>query len=94
MIDKQLVVELLFKCIDKLNDVNGTRLEKDIQTALMGLDSELDSIDFVSFIIDVEHDILMSFGKTISLTAEKAMSRKNSPFKTIDSLADYIIELL
>ena len=61
---------------------------------LFGKDSELDSIDFVTVIVDVEYQLGKQYGVNISLTSEKAMSQKNSPFRTVDTLADYIVEVV
>ena len=45
----------------------------------------------VNVIIDIESRFLDE-GYEISLTSEKAMSRRNSPFRTISTLAEFIEE--
>jgi D-alanine--poly(phosphoribitol) ligase subunit 2 len=94
MITKKEILEIVFICINDLNEYNETNIKKDSETILFGDGSELDSLDFVSLIVNIEHKIHNKYKKSISITAEKAMSRKNSPFKTVDTLADYILELL
>ena len=42
----------------------------------------------------VEEKIANEFDKTITLVSDKAFSKKYSPFKTVDRIVDYIIELL
>ena len=61
------------------------------ETILFGKDSVLDSMGLVNVIIDIESRFLDD-DIEISLTSEKAMSRRNSPFRTVATLAEYIIE--
>ena len=44
--------------------------------------------------VSLEQTINEKYNKEITVANEKAMSRKNSPFKTVESLAKYIEELL
>ena len=60
-------------------------------TVLFGNESVLDSIGLVNIIIDIESRFLDEDIK-ISLTSDKAMSRRNSPFRTISTLAEFIKE--
>jgi acyl carrier protein len=94
MITKNEILEVLFDCIGELNEVNGTELVKDANTKLVGTGSELDSMDFVQLIVNVEEKLESKHGVNVSITAEKAMSQKHSPFRTVETLADYILTLL
>ena len=60
---------------------------------LFGADG-LNSLDLVSFIIMVEEKIDDDIGVRLTLASEQAMSRRNSPFRTLQSLAEYIGECL
>ena len=60
-------------------------------TVLFGKDSVLDSMGLVNVIIDIESRFLDE-GYEISLTSEKAMSRRSSPFRTVSTLAEFIEE--
>jgi acyl carrier protein len=62
-------------------------------TALFGVDAALDSLEFVSVITDVETAINLENGLEISLSDERAMSRPVSPYATVATLRDYILEL-
>jgi len=66
--------------------------EPSTATALYGDGGPLDSMDLVNLIADLEGAVAMHFGVTISLTDEKAMSAKNSPYRSIASMADAIEE--
>lgn len=94
MITKKEIIEALYECIEESNQVNGTEIAKTPDTVLVGSGSELDSIDFIALVVAIEGKLYDKHGINISITAEKAMSQKNSPFRTIDTLADYILELL
>ena len=61
------------------------------KTVLFGNESILDSMGLVNVIIDIESRFLDD-DIEISLTSEKAMSRRNSPFRTVATLAEFIQE--
>lgn len=65
-----------------------------LDTHLYGRDSELDSLNLVSLIVRIEEEIETEFNQTISLANERAMSLNNSPFRTINSMMEYISSLL
>lgn len=94
MIDKKEIVEIIFQCIEDINNENAIDIAKDVNTKLFGSDSELDSILLVNLIVAVEESIEELSGKYIPIADERAFSLENSPFKSIDSLADYIKTLL
>lgn len=54
----------------------------------------LDSISLVTLIVNVEQSIEDKFGLPLILANEKAMSRRNSPFLTVGTLTNYILELV
>lgn len=62
-------------------------------SALVGSEAVVSSMALVSFITDVESSLAQDFGFETILVNEKALSRKNSPFRSIEVLADYILEL-
>ena len=61
---------------------------------IFGTGGMLDSLDLVNFLADLEYRIDEEFGRQVVLASEKAMSRSRSPFRDIDSLSGYILELL
>ncbi|MBG0860715.1 MAG: hypothetical protein IQL11_14535 [Bacteroidales bacterium] len=75
------------------NDITEL-MRPDSDTILFGKDSVIDSIGLVTIIVEVESRISEDLNITISLADEKALSQKNSPFKTIKSLTDYINKTL
>ena len=87
---KSLVIEALYE----LKETNNLNFEVTDEIILLGENSVMDSYDFVTFISILEEKIVDMFDKPITIVSEKAFSKKYSPFKTIDRLTDYIIELM
>ena len=75
---------------------SDSNLEGDvaIDTRLAGKSALLDSLQLVSFIVDVESEVNAAFGSGIALADEKAMSREKSPFRSVETLVEYVTELL
>jgi acyl carrier protein len=67
------------------------KIEISDNTPLLGSDSVLDSIGLVNVIIDIESKFADE-GIEISLTSAEAMSRRNSPFRKVVALVDFITE--
>ena len=60
---------------------------------LLGADAIAGSLRLVSFIADLEMLLEEQYGLELSLVSEEALSRSKSPFRTIEALADYTLEL-
>jgi acyl carrier protein len=63
-------------------------------TSLIGRGSLLDSLGLVTLIVDLEQRLEDEYGISLTLADERAMSQKNSPFRTVRSLADYVCLLI
>ena len=59
-------------------------------TSLMGSDSPFDSVDLVTFIVALEQTFEDDFNLSVTLADDRAMSQETSPFKSINSISDYI----
>ncbi len=89
--------DLKIKLINLLNDFileNEIEIncEIDDNTRLIGTSSIFDSMELVQFIVEVEQFLDEDYGFEIQLASEKAMSRRNSPFISVKSLHDFILE--
>lgn len=91
---KEKIKTLIIESLNELKETNNLNFEINEETILLGENSVMDSFDFVSFVTTLEEKISDTFDKSITIVSEKAFSKKYSPFKTIDRIADYIIELL
>jgi len=94
MATKNQIIEIIFKSIEDVNEQNETTIAKDINTKLFGADSELDSLGLVNLITSVEEGIEDLSGNYIPIADERAFSMESSPFKTVDTLANYIEVLI
>jgi acyl carrier protein len=61
---------------------------------LFGTDSTIDSLSLVSLIVDIEALFFDEYDLEISLTDDNAMTRAISPYDTVSTLVDFIIELI
>ena len=96
MTDRQQIIESIYKAIDEFNALapEKARLDKSPSTVLFGDHGRLDSLGLVSLVLDVESQVEADFEVSISLATERAMSQRSSPFRNVDTLADYIVELV
>jgi D-alanine--poly(phosphoribitol) ligase subunit 2 len=96
MISGKDVSEIIYEAIDELNEeISGSKkIAKESDTVLFGRDSLLDSLGLVNLIITVEGLITDKLNLNITIVNEKAMSQKNSPFKSVQTLSDYILTLI
>jgi acyl carrier protein len=62
-------------------------------TYLIGRGS-LDSLGLITLIVDLEQILADEYGISLTLADDRALSQKNSPFRTIQSLTDYICLLI
>ena len=91
---KEKIKSLVIESLNELKEMNGLDFELTDETILLGEDSVMDSFDFVSFVSILEEKVADELGKSISIVSEKAFSKKYSPFKTVDRITDYVMELL
>ena len=69
------------------------RLAEDPGAALYGAGSPLDSLGLVSLLMEVEEG-LRDQGVEVTLSDERAVSQKHSPFRSVPALVDYIAKVL
>jgi acyl carrier protein len=87
-----IVIEALKELGDEKENNKLRKASKN--TKIYGLGGNLDSLSLVLLISNIEEKISEGFGKNITLADEKAMSQKNSPFLSVESLSNYINNLL
>ena len=88
-------LSIVLRALSNLNDEldNAEKIDVNAQTRLFGSDATIDSLSLVSLIVDVEQEASDALGRQISLTDDRAMSQKVSPFTDPTTLADYIVSL-
>jgi acyl carrier protein len=90
------VVQLLFQVIDDLNQnlPRETQLSKSVDTPLFGEESLLDSLGLVNLIVGAEDKIQEEFNTTITIADERVVLQQRTPFRTVETLANHICQLL
>ena len=93
---QEKIQNIIFQALKNLADeLENPEIENpNVQTKIYGNEGNLDSLALVSFITDVEEMIDLEFNTNITLADEKAMSSRNSPFKDVETLTQYIQNLL
>ena len=88
--------EAIYKAVDGFNEQSDKnhQLKKSPTTILFGKGGQLDSVELVTLIIEVEEKILDEVGVSITLADERALSQKNSPFLTLQTLTEYVTLLI
>jgi acyl carrier protein len=96
MTEKEKILNCIYKALDEVNEQlpDDQQLEKTPETVLLGKSGKIESIDLVNILVATEDYLEEEFSIPISITDEKAVSEKNSPFKTIETLSDFISDLL
>jgi acyl carrier protein len=93
MNEPENIVAAIYRAVDWINGElpPDRELIKAPGTRLLGSESVLDSMRLVSLIIAIEGEVEEGFGVALTLADERALSMKESPFRSIQSLADYIV---
>jgi acyl carrier protein len=65
----------------------------DDNTVLVGTDAVLDSLGVVSLIVEVEQRLEAEHQVSVTLANDKAMSQRNSPFRTVGVLTDHVVAM-
>lgn len=60
-------------------------------TVLVGTDPVLDSLGVVQLIVEVEQRVEQGHNISVTLANDKAMSARNSPFRTVGVLTDHVV---
>jgi len=80
----------VFAAIEEFNASEGARVPASEDTVLLGEGGAVDSLGLVRLVMAVEQKVEDDFGKAVSLTDEKAMSQRNSPFRSVGALIEYV----
>jgi acyl carrier protein len=84
----------VLRAVDDYNASEDARIPRAPDTVLLGAGGVVDSLGLVRLIMMVERRVAADFGRSISLTDEKAMSQRHSPFRSVGTLADYVAQCL
>jgi acyl carrier protein len=95
-VTEDAVLETIYQALRALNAERAADAQIALAptTCLFGEASVLDSLSLVSVIVDLETHVSDAFGKSVSLTDDRAMSRDPVPFTDVTALQRYLLELL
>ena len=96
MTERDKILQSIYDAIDEVNEQlpEDQILKKSPDTVLLGKTGKLESIDLVNILVATEENVEEAFGVPISITDERAVSEENSPFTTIETLCNFISNLL
>ena len=88
---KPELVSLIVKAVREFGEHSRVALPAtmDRDTPLFGREGFLDSMGLVTLVVSVEQAIEDELGVGVSLAAERALSQRISPYRTVGTLADY-----
>jgi acyl carrier protein len=95
-VDRSAIAELVLAVLREVIAQNDQPVPADLSevTALIGRSTVLDSLGMVTMIVEVEQQIEGRFGVRLALADDRAMSQKNSPFRTVQTFTDHIVMLM
>jgi acyl carrier protein len=93
MIARKDAYEIVLSSLAEVFAQGGTAAPATVgeTTVLVGTDAVLDSLGVVQLIVEVEQRVEEAHGVSVTLANDKAMSAKNSPFRTVGVLADHVV---
>jgi acyl carrier protein len=96
MATDERVSKAVFSAVDEINKQlpAGVSVQKSLDAPLYGAGGKLESLDFVTLIMEVEEKINAEFGTDITMADENLLSKEKSPFSTLRTLIEYLEELL
>ena len=84
---------LVYNTLIKL-DERFSLMEDGGDIVVYGSGGLLDSLDLVRLVISLEEVLYKESGKSISLSSNKAMSYKDNPYRSLNSLVEFITQCL
>lgn len=92
----ELITSIVKNAIEELNEQmdDDKQLKYDKELRLIGKNAVIDSMEFVTFVSILEDYIVDETDKEIRIVSDKAFSRERSPFYSVQTLEDFILELL
>ncbi|GAB4441765.1 MAG: hypothetical protein OHK0015_39440 [Chloroflexi bacterium OHK40] len=96
MIDRDTGVQVVLASLREVLEQSGEDVPADLteDTVLVGNGAVIDSLGVVSLIVEIEQRLEMDYEISVTLANDRAMSQRNSPFRTVGVLADYILTMI
>jgi acyl carrier protein len=92
MLDRSTALGIVLAALREAVDQNGgDPASVNDDTVIVGPGAVIDSIGVVSLIVDIEQRLEMEHQVAVTLANDRAMSQRNSPFRTPVVLAEHIL---
>jgi|SRR4051812_44703003 acyl carrier protein len=93
MIARKDAYEIVLESLKEVFAQTGLDVPESLteDTVLVGDAAVLDSLGVVQLIVEVEQRVEQAHQVSVTLANDKAMSARNSPFRTVGVLADHVI---
>ena len=90
------IAKAVYAAVDVLNEQlpKSGQVDKSLDAPLYGSTGKLESLDFVTLIMEVEEKINAEFGTDITIADENLLSKQKSPFSSLRTLIEYLEEVL
>lgn len=90
------IEELVFASLDDLNQMlpEESQAPRDVSVRLIGKGAAIDSMGLVSLIVGIEERLVDQYGIAVTLVDDRAMSQERSPFLTLATLTDFVVEIV
>lgn len=92
-IGRDTAVAVVLASLREVLDANGEAAPANLgeETVLVGNAAVLDSLGVVALIVEVEQRLESDHDLSLTLANDRAMSQRNSPFRSVGALSDYIL---
>jgi acyl carrier protein len=96
MIERTVAFDIVVASLQEVFVQSGMPAPETItdDTVLVGKDAVLDSLGVVSLIVEIEQRVEAEHSVSVTLANDKAMSQRNSPFRTVGVLTDHLIAVI
>jgi acyl carrier protein len=96
MIERSVAYDIVVASLKEVFAQTGAPVPEGVgdDTVLVGKDAVLDSLGVVSLIVEVEQQIEGAHSISLTLANDKAMSQRNSPFRTVGVLTDHVMSMI
>lgn len=91
---KDKVLDMIMESLVEVKEDNDLDFDVSKDLFLLGSKGVMDSLDFVKFVMYLEEKILDETDQEVTLLTDKAFSQKRSPFYNVESLQEYIVEVI
>ena len=90
---RDAVSEMIVRLLGELEDDSEIDMPEriDLDTPLFGGKGMLDSLALVNLIVALEQALEEEHDIVVTLADERALSQRGSPYRTIGTLADYVV---